>query len=296
MLLVARAGWEVATLFAQAFRLLLRTLPRRAVDLAAYAAAVVVFDILRIRRNTILENLKIAYPDWSTNKRISVGRASVVSFSRTIFEFLDAQRVYRRARFEVQNEEILDAAIARGQGVYILCCHLGNWELMCQYGSIRFRPVHVVVKPVGKGPFTRWVEKLRGENGMRVISRVGPSGEFNATREIFRTLKSGEMVGFMADQRRAKGTVAAFFGKDCATNDSLIQLHARRPSPIIPVSLVRTGFDAFKFVVWSELELDKNDDRVSELRDNVRRMNAVIETMVRHCPEQYFWMHKRWKM
>jgi KDO2-lipid IV(A) lauroyltransferase len=293
---LAKAVWSLATIVCQAFRILLQTLPRRAVDFIAYATGILVFDVFRIRRNTILTNLTIAYPEWDNRKKVLVGRASVVSFSRTVFELLDAPRVFRRAQIEVHNEDILDEALAKGLGIYILCCHLGNWELMCQYGSNRFRPVHVVVKPVGKGALLQWVEKLRADNGMRVISRTGPAGDFNATREIFRTLKAAEMVGFMADQRRAKGTIAPFFGRDCATNDSLIQLHSRRPAPIIPVSLVRTGLDAFKFVVWKELEIDKSTDRSLDLQSNVGRMNDVIETMVRQCPEQYFWMHKRWKL
>jgi KDO2-lipid IV(A) lauroyltransferase len=292
---LSRAAWALATLLARAFRIFLQILPRRAVDFLACAAGIFVFDVIRIRRKTILSNLKIAYPQWDNAKKISVGRASLISFSRTLFEFLDAPRVFRTARFEVHNEHILDEAIAKGLGIYILCCHLGNWELMCQYGSKRFRPVHVVVKPVGKGDLTQWVEKLRRDNGMSVISRTGPAGEFNATRQIFKTLKASEMVGFMADQRRAKGTIAPFFGRDCATNDSLIQLHARRPAPIIPVSLLRTGFGQFKFVVWPGLEVGTASGRSQDLKSNVSRMNECIETMVRCCPEQYFWMHKRWK-
>jgi KDO2-lipid IV(A) lauroyltransferase len=284
--------WSVAASLVAAAERAICVAPRRLVDGVAVCCGLVAWHVLRVRRKVVLTNLRIAYPEWTESTRNKVGRASVISLMRTCFEFLDAQRLMKVAQLECQGEERLDGALAKGQGVYILCCHLGNWELMCQYGAVRFKPVHVVVKPVGKGPMAQLVEQMRARRGMNVIRR---DSDRVATMGIFRALRDGHIVGFMADQRRSKGLVVPFFGRDCHTNASLVQLWQRKPAPIVPVSLVRTGFDRFRFVVWPELAPDPGLCGSEDGIGLVRAMNEVIEKMVDARPEQYFWMHRRWK-
>ena len=285
-------GWALAAAGVLLLERVVRLLPRRVVDGCAVWLGLLTWHILRLRRRVVMANLRLAYPEWTESTRSRVGRASFISFMRTTFEFLDAERVLARARIERIGEDILDRAITRGDGVYILCCHLGNWELMCHYGSERFRSVHVVVKPIGKGRLAQTVETMRRRRGMSVISR---DSDRKATLAIFRALKEGQLVGFMADQRRARGCVAPFFGRDCYTNTSLLQLWMRRRAPIVPVSLTRTGFDSFRFVVGPELIPDAVGEDDIDLASAAAAMNRVIEGMVDMRPEQYFWMHRRWK-
>lgn len=284
--------WTIAAALAKLCETLVSRLPRRLVDGSAVLLGLFLWYVLRLRRRVVLGNLRIAYPEWTRATHRRIGRASMISFARTCFEFLDAKRVFGSCQIECTGEHILDEAVARGSGVYILCCHLGNWELMCQYGTHRFKPTHVVVKPIGKMALAETVAAMRGERGMTVIAR---DSDRQATVSIFRALRAGDLVGFMADQRRKRGHVAPFFGRSCHTNTSLLQLWLRNKAPIIPVSMVRTGFDRFRFVVWPEFIPPADLSGPLFFEESARAMNAVLERMVDTRPEQYFWMHRRWK-
>ena len=268
----------------------------------ARAVAWVLWDVVRLRRRSVLEHMAWAYSHMGEKNPplVALGRLSYAHFIMTIFEFLtSAWRGFGHIPTRIENGHYLKEALQGNKGVYILCAHLGNWELMAYTGTQAYVPVHVVVKPIGGKRLARWVNGVRKQNGMGVIDR--PKGS-HATRAIFKALSEGHMVAFMADQRRKKGALVPFFGRLAFTNVGLFQLWQRRPAPIVPCAMVRGDPGAspgYTLTFFPPLVPEEVPGGVRGgpqwLAHNGALMNATLEKLIWLAPEQYFWLHKRWK-
>jgi KDO2-lipid IV(A) lauroyltransferase len=284
--------WTLLTLCAQASGPILGRIYPWGTDALAQILGSLIFDVLRIRRTIVLNNLAIAFPDLSFQSRLKLGRSATVSCVRVALEFLASRSAYPKARVSFEGEEHLDQAIASGQGTYAILGHLGNWELMNTLSAQRFLPPHVVVKDVGKGKLAQWVDDTRAHNGMCKVER---SGSFRATAQLFRILDRGELIGFLVDQRRTKGQVLPFFGRNSHTNDSLMRLWMKRQAPVIPVSVLRTGAGSYVFRIRPPLNIRRLETTEETVREGSLLINQTLEAMIREAPEQYFWHHRRWK-
>lgn len=250
------------------------------------------FDILRVRRSLVLRNLATYDPTLSQRQKVQLGRASYDHFFQTILEFLYS-RLHRPDKdVELVGRQHLDAALAQGKGVYILCFHMGNWESMGSAITHKVRPCRVIVKKVGNDSVNSFVQEQRDRNGFGTIVK-GQKG--TATRHIFRTLKEGGIVGFAFDQARSNSPRLPFFSKQASTNVSLAAIWRKRPAPIIVSYAERTGFAQHKVHFLPELDLTTSEDKESDIIAHSTEFNRILEQIIRKQPEQYFWLHNRWK-
>ncbi len=272
----------------------LNILGHRGIFIVSTILGIILFDILRIRRKIILKNLTIAFGESKTlYEKIKIGRKSTISFIQTALELFTAKKLFARTKFILKNDHILRELMAKNDGVYAICIHMGNWEYLCHIGSNQFAPIHVVVKPIGKGALAKWVERMRASIGFRLIDRKGKE---SSTTQIFNALSKKEIIGFIVDQKRPRGELLPFFGKEASTNNSLAKLWLRRKAPVIPVMIKRTKIDTHEITFFQEFEM-KDDKSVSiekNITENTLRINTVVEEMIRKNPEEYFWMHNRW--
>ena len=109
------------------------------------------------------------------------------------------------------------------------------------------------------------------------------------------TLKNGEMVGFMLDQYRQDGQMVPFWGTPAKSNPALAALWRRYPAPVISAFAQRTGICEHVVELLPELEIHKTQNSEEDVLRITAQFNKVLEDMIRRCPEQYFWMHNRWK-
>lgn len=278
-----------------AFAFFLYVLGFKGIRAIAVGLGVLAFDILRIRRKVILENLNIAFGNTKTKEeKIKIGRASVISFLTTMLEFLPATRLFPKMQVTYQDMHRATDLLSRNQGLYAMCIHMSNWEFLCHICS-NITPISVVVKPIGKGALAKWVEQTRARIGFSLIDRKGKS---SAAQQIFRALDRKEAIGFIVDQKRSAGQVLPFFGRPASTNDSLAKLYLRRLAPILPVILKRQGFGKYHVIFFPEFVISENpnlsfQEKVSEI---TKKVNAQVEQMIQMNPEEYFWMHNRWNL
>ena len=268
----------------------------RGLRLVAASLGILAFDLLRLRRKVVLENLDIAFGDSRTHaEKIRIGRLSYINFLDTTLEFFASKRLYSKLQTSTKNAQHMEQALAQGHGVYNMIIHMGNFELMASAGAKYWTRVNAVTKPVGKGEFAAWVRQRREENGHFEILPGG--GQGSRQKMIFDALRRKEIVGFMVDQRRSKGIRLPFFSKPALTNTSLFQLWKRQRAPIVPALMHRTGLASHEYLFFPEFVVHENPDWTDEqfLTENSLRMNAVVEDMIRVAPEEYFWLHKRWK-
>jgi KDO2-lipid IV(A) lauroyltransferase len=260
----------------------------------ARAMAVLVFDVLRIRRQRIMSNLRLAFgPDRSDAELARIGRASVENFALTALEFLRSGHDGDiAANVELRGGEHMRAALAQGHGVYVLCFHLGNWEAMGAKVTRALAPAHVLVKKVGSGGMDRFVSETREKNGFLTVKRRSKGDGYRAIKEV---LQRNEIVGFVMDQARPGEPKLPFFGHPAKTNTSLAAIWRRAPAPIVPGFIRRTGVDRHVLEFFPELTLETTEDAARDVETHTTQFNAVVEACVRKAPEQYFWMHNRWK-
>ena len=252
------------------------------------------FDLFRIRRKVSLRNIQRALPEVSEAERVRLVRRAYYNFGFTTLEFLGSKKRFTSMSMEVIHPEILENALKQRKGVFILCIHLGNWEFMCSSGAKRFARASILAKDVGKGATAEFVTQMRADNGCFVIPR---GGSINATQRIYQCLSQNEIVGFMVDQSRPGSPRIPLFGEGALTNVGLFQLWMRKPAPIIPVVTRRTGLGKHEMRFFEELEVEQPEGlKFKEtVIHNGHKMNKIVEQMILTAPEQYFWMHRRWK-
>lgn len=280
--------------FIKGVGILLSRLTPAGLDRLARGCAVLAYDILRFRRRLILNNLTIAYGhEMSKADRVHVGRESVRHVFLTFFEFLRSVRIPLLEETTAEGVEHVTNALAQGKGAYILCGHHGNWEVMGAAGT-RFAgaPNHGIVKEMRQKGADQLVDELRRKNGMYPIYRKPAGSALKAIRE---TLRANELVGFVLDQARPGAPRIPFFGTPAKTQTSLAVIWRKYPAPIIPVSVHRLSPGRHHITVWPALDVHATDDSQQDVLRITEQCNAMLEKMIRTCPEQYFWLHDRWK-
>lgn len=268
-------------------------LSARTLDRLAGALAILSFDILRIRRKLIFKNLNIAFGNKkSAAEFIIIGRQSFKNVVLTAFELLRSKQEDIDKSVTFEGKENIDAVLSKGQGCFVLCCHLGNWEAFGAVVGRQIATVHVAVKKVGNDSSDRFVSELRYHNKLFTLPRAKKGDAVRAIREA---LKRNEIIGFILDQARSGEPRLPFFGADATTNTGLAAMARRFKAPVIPGFIKRVSFGKHHVTFWPELNLAESEDQNSDILENTKMFNKIIEKIVLECPEQYLWLHNRWK-
>jgi len=260
-------------------------------------AALVAYLLDRPHRRVGLRNLEIAFPDKPIRERRRILRASFLNLGRMAAELahlprLSAERLRDMVRFV--DEEWWREAMSweRSTGVLVLSGHFGNWELLVFAHGMRGHPVHMVHRAIANPLLDRWLNALRARAGTRAIRKR------HAARAVLAALHERGLLVLPFDQNstRGLGVFVDFFDVPASTNAGLARIALRTDAPIVPVFIVREGRAARHRVhVLPIMQVERTDDPASDVVRNTQRFSAVFEDMVRRHPEQWLWMHKRWK-
>ncbi len=180
----------------------------------------------------------------------------------------------------------------RRRGVLILTGHVGNWELMPIISAMINHTAHVLYRPMDYAPLERFFAQNRTRFGAKLISKDG------SLLRVFKALKRQESVVMLLDQNVGwrRGVFVDFFGRRACTSYGLAFIALKTSAPVVPVFVVRnadrTGFTA---EIGPEIPLIKTGDHQKDLEENTQHYNDVIEAVIRRHPDQWFWVHNRWK-
>lgn len=270
-------------------------LSQRGVQLVGWLITTLSFDVLRLRRRVVLANLGIAFgEEIPPNELVKIGRRSIYHFVLTFLELFRSKKHNISQDVKILGRHHLDGALKEGQGVYCLCFHLGNWEAMCSAMTRQVTPSHVVVKKVGGDHLNRFVDEMRTHNEFHWV-RKNKGEKGTAYPKIVEILDRNEIVGFAFDQARPGEPRLPFFGRGAKTNTSLAAIWRKRPAPIVPgfIRRVKPGSHILEFL--PPLDMKITEDPTQDVLDHSKQFNQVVESVVRQYPDQYFWMHNRWK-
>jgi len=241
----------------------------------------------------IFKNLDIAFanekPPEEKNK---IAEACYYHFILTALEFLYFRNGDIAKNMRIENSESLRIALTKGTGAYVIAMHMSNWEASASGVSKQIKNVNVVVKKVGSPGMDRFVTQLRKANGMNVIFRKSTG---DAVRNMRKVLNLNEIVAVILDQARPGEPFLPFFGKPAKTNTSFTAIWARIKAPVFMAYSVRESIGKHVLYFKEEVVLQDTGDSKNDVLANSTHINALIESCIRECPEQYFWLHDRWK-
>jgi phosphopantetheine--protein transferase-like protein len=257
------------------------------------------YRLLPLRRKIILENLRRVFGTAAPDAEIErLAQAHYAHFGRLLWEFLrfpwlSQQR--RREMVRVENLDALIAALDRGKGVLILTGHFGNFEVataavLDSYPQARgrFWFVRRPVKP-------EWLDALVTRRFRRAGFGILPKrGGLDA---ILDKLAAGDLVVFPFDQHasRKDGVLVEFFGHPAGTFRSLAVIALSTGAPVVPASSWREPDGRHVLRFEEALEPVEHADTNEAIRLNTRAYNAALERMIVRHPEQWWWVHRRWK-
>jgi Kdo2-lipid IVA lauroyltransferase/acyltransferase len=237
-------------------------------------------------RTRTTDNVSLAFPQLSNSAQVEMARGMFQHFGRMVADFLRSPlRKVEDFPMDTTLEgcEHLQNVLDQGQGVLLISAHLGNFERMCHYISTQGVKVSGIARDANESAITDKVNALRGKY-MEILSRG------NAARETIKRLKANELVVILPDQN-ADEAYLPFFGKPAGTVLGPAVLHLRTKAPILPCCHLRTGPGQYRHVYLEPIRAFEGE-KPEEL---MTRVNAAIEQMIRLAPEQYLWMHDRWK-
>jgi phosphopantetheine--protein transferase-like protein len=266
---------------------------------AASFSGKLLYRLLPFRRGVVLENLRRVFGDGVPESEIeSLAQAHYAHLWRLGMEFLrfrwmSAERKAALAR--VENVGAFARALERGKGILVLTGHFGNWEVatvagLAQFPRVRGR-IHFVRRPIKPRWLDRFVNGRFRKSGFGVLPKRG------ALDAILDRLAAGDAIVFPFDQHASPpdGIEVDFFGHPAWTFKSLALIALNSDAPVLPAASWREPDGTHVLRFEEPLKLEAGADAGDEIRRNTRAYNAALERMILRHPEQWYWVHRRWK-
>jgi KDO2-lipid IV(A) lauroyltransferase len=247
--------------------------------------------VLPGRRAVALDNLRRSFgAERSAAEIRQLARRSFQNVGMNLVEgccyFLRPTQVML-SRVRVEGREHLQAAAAHGRGVLILTAHFGNWELLGAAHGLTGLPASIVTRPLDYPLLDDLAARFRRRSGAELIVKR------HAVREVLTALRRQRMVGILLDQNatRAEGVFAPFFGSPASTSKGLALLALRTGAPVVPIFLRREPDGRHCMDVGAAVPPPED----GQIATYTSAFNRVLEATIRRTPEQWFWMHDRWR-
>ena len=274
---------------------LLGLLPRPAARFVGVSFAAAAYAVRAPLRRSAMFNLRLAFPDWTDAQRRRVIRGMIRQVGWMAGEFSQFPK-YTREKIEriviVDGFENFDAAQRRGKGVLYLTGHMSAWELAPFAQALYGHPLHFLVRPIAN----KRVDALI--NGYRCGSGNRPIEKNRSARAILKVLGAGGTVGVLADHNTdiEESVFVDFFGVPASTTSGLARLALRTDAAVVPGFL---SWDdkrrKYRLRFEPAVELSRTANEESDVIENTARFTRVIEDFIRVHPDQWLWVHKRWK-
>lgn len=264
-------------------------------DAASAVGGFIGRNIFRHLRSTnrARENLRAAYPEKSAAEIERIVVEMWDGLGRTIAEYAHLDKLRLKGanpRLVFEGTEFGDAAYARGRGAIFFSGHFANWETM-PFAAAQFGyQGGEVYRPVNNPYVDRWIVAQRQKNGTEQQIAKGPRG----TRQIFTTLRRGDGVFLLVDQKTNEGLPIPFFGRDAMTTPAPAMLALKCGAVLIPASNERIGSARFRIRLHAPIEFTPTGDEARDVYALTCTITQRIEEMVRERPSQWLWLHRRW--
>ncbi|MDQ2986802.1 MAG: lysophospholipid acyltransferase family protein [Armatimonadota bacterium] len=279
-------GWALISL-ARIFQVL----PKGRIDPIGRWLGRRIMGLSRKYRERTVKNLRLAYPEWTDKQIRETAKAVFEHFGKTMARFFGGGKEASEeilASIDFRGMEHVDEALRQGKGILAVTAHFGNWERMAESIAIQGYKISVVARDANEARTTRIVNDVRKGRGIDVFSRG------RAARELLRRLRANEIVGMLTDQN-TREILVPFFGIPAGTNEGPAVIHLLTGTPIFTVFATEQPDGRYDVNV-EPLEIPVlTGDRKADVVAIMTQVNRKIEEAVRGHPEQWLWMHDRWR-
>jgi Kdo2-lipid IVA lauroyltransferase/acyltransferase len=273
----------------------LGALPRGVARPFAAMVARVLYAMLPRLRRTAEFNLRVAFPEWDEARRQAVIRGMVRNLGWMAAEFARFPRYTRETIEEVvvlDGHENFLSGQRRGKGVLYLTGHIGAWELSSFAHALYGFPLHYMARPLDNARVDTLVNRYRCLSGNQPIFKN------ESARALLKILKEAGTVGILADQNTmpGEGVFVDFFGKSACTTTGIARVALHTDAAVVPgYAYWDDGIGKYRLRFEPAVELIRTGDTERDVFVNTQRFAKVIEEIIRKHPEQWVWVHARWK-
>src|SRR5438874_3962420 len=273
----------------------LGALPRSLLRAAAIALSWTIYLVHVRLRHVGMRNLKLAFPEKTRRERARILRGVFTSLGRQLAEvcLFPTYTLENVGKVVVYDGfENFERALARGKGVLFLTAHLGAWELSAFTHSLYGHPLHIVMRPLDNVYLDRLMRRYRTMHGNKTVAKD------DFVRGLLAAMKAGETVGILMDTNMTppQGVFVNFFGIPACTASGLARIALRTDAAVVPGFTVwDAALGKYRLHFDPALELIRSSDQEADIVANTQLFTKVIEDYVRKYPDQWLWVHRRWK-
>jgi KDO2-lipid IV(A) lauroyltransferase len=282
--------------FAKILSFFVSLIPRPLILLFGRFLGFLWWDVLRLRRFTIYRNLSIVFPDLSKQQKSEIARESL---NRMGVNFLDFLRIpslgpgYLRRHAIFEGLENYEEVRRRGKGVFMMSLHIGNGDFGVALMALAGIPVNLISKKFKQ----KWINDFWfGVREMRGTKFFDPHGKRTAF-DILKATSQNQVVVFVLDQFMGKpfGIESTFFGRKTGTAYGLALFSLKSGVPVVPAYTYWDAQGKVHVVFEPPIEPVPGDDRDLQIKEMTEQYNRVLEKIILRHPEQWMWVHRRWK-
>lgn len=273
-------------------------LPRKFSFLVGNVLAFIWTDLFKIRQDVILSNLEIAFPEWSQEQKTQIARSSIYKMTQgaaLIFTVPFWTESDLRENIIFHGEEHFKKALAQKKGVLLLSLHLGAGDLAASAMVMKGNPISIITKRFkNKLVDDLWFSVRQGQ-GVQFIEAHGRNTAF----DILKGLKRNESVCFVVDQFMGKpyGIETTFFGRKTGTAYGLALFYMKTKAPIVPIYTYLDNNEKINICYDPALDVEPliSEDKEASILSMTQLFNDKLEEIIRRFPEDWMWVHRRWK-
>jgi KDO2-lipid IV(A) lauroyltransferase len=257
--------------------------------------ALFIYTIDKKHRKIAHVNLELAYGDRISNEqKEKIVKASYLNLLLLLADFIKNQGISKEELLEkvtFENETVLSNALKNDKKIILITAHYGNWELLPLSLAAQFGPLTGVGRKLDSNAMDQILNKNRQQFDIEMLDKKG------AMRDMISVLKHDRMLGLLVDQNTSEneGILVDFFGKPVRHTPAAAILARRFDALIIPAFITTDDHFHYKITFYEPIETDKTEDKDKDISDSVQKQAKITEEIIRKKPEEWFWLHKRWK-
>jgi KDO2-lipid IV(A) lauroyltransferase len=251
------------------------------------------FQVLRIRRSVTLDNLRQAYPQQPQWWIRRTACACYRHFGRVAVELARLPKMnvqWVEKQVEIRGREVLNRCLEQGKGGIVLSGHLGNWEIMGASAAVLGYPITYIVTTQRNKVVEAWIDNLRREKGIEIIKT------HDSPKRMIQALRNNRLMAVLSDQDAHKdGEFIPFFGRLASTPRGGPVLHLKTGASLMFGYAV--GLPGGKWqITYEDIPAVKDETNINEaVTQLLTHATGRLEQEIRKHPEQWLWMHRRWK-
>ena len=277
------------------FKFFIWIIPNKVMYYFVKGLVLFIYSIDKKHRHIANVNLDLAYGNTlSEQQKNKIIKATYLNLMLLLVDFIRNQGISKEAllkKVTFENEHILLDILAKEQKIILVTAHYGNWELLPLSLAAKFGPLTGVGRKLDSDSMDKILSTNREQFDIEMLDKKG------AMKEMIKVLKNNRMLGLLVDQNTSanEGILVDFFDKPVRHTPSAAILARRFGAIIVPAFITTEDHTHYTITFYKPIQTEKTEDKDKDILDSVQKQAKITEEVIRKKPEEWFWLHQRWK-